>query len=397
MAATAPLKYRVYEPWRAPRQEEYVLRALRANDLTYRGATVRRFEEAVAARVGAKYCLATCNGTGALYTAYRAAFGAAKSKLWDYVAVSPLTYAATASQLLLQGFSPFYVDCDASFQLDAEALEQALRAYPDRFRGVVVPSVYADAPDMTDVLAVAKRYGVPVVEDAAEAFGCVQQGKFVGTIGAAGVFSFFANKVVTTGEGGALVTDDEGLYRDAVDFANHRTGRDYEHHGPGCNFRMPALSAAVGLAQLEAMDDVIARKQRIAAFYRRVVQAEAVVPARVEASSEWMPVFVLPERLAYTAFREVCEAGGVETRPTFKPLHRMRGFAPLGHLSACPVADSLRGFILPCHPGLTGGDLEYIAAAANAALGATHDGEQLRDDGDRGPLLRGGVVCGLRP
>lgn len=345
-----------------------MLDCLRRNELTYRGETVTRFERAVAGFLGVKHCLATCNGTAALYAAYKTAFGCL-SEVGEprYVAVSPMTYAATVSQLVLLGFTPLYVDCLESFQMNPHRLVDALDRFERQLCGVVVPAVYADAPDMAWLRKVCDVYKVPLVEDAAEAFGCLQQGRAVGTFGDFGCFSFFANKVVTTGEGGCVVTNDDNLAERVRRFANHCTGRNYWHDGAGCNFRMPALSAAVGLAQLEEADDIIASKRFIAAFYREHLKAAPVRPSGTERSSEWMPVFRLPGWLEYEELRSRCETLGVETRPTFKPLHKMpglRGFDPFG----CPVAESLRGFILPCHPALEEGDLEAIVEAVNAVL-----------------------------
>lgn len=367
---TVGVKYRVYEPHRAANQQKYVLDCLERNELTHRGETVSRFEEKLGEFLGVKHVIATCNGTAALYAAYQVAFPYLVA-LGDpvYVAVSPMTYAATVSQLVLAGFTPLYIDCKPNFQMDEDLLERAVTRFGRQLYGVVVPAVYANAPDMGRVRDLCRDRNVPLVEDAAEAFGCFRDEKAVGTFGAVGTFSFFANKVITTGEGGCLVTDDDAVAGQLRDFINHRTRRNYWHDGPGCNFRMAALPAAVGLAQLEDVREVIARKQRVADAYRARVEAEAVADGWVDESSEWMPVFRLPAWLDYETFRERCEVAGVETRPTFKPLHRMPGFR--GHNPyGCPVAESLRGFILPCHPGLEGSDLDEIIDAANAALEA---------------------------
>lgn len=365
---TVGVKYRVYEPYRAKNQQKYVLECLERNELTYRGETVSRFEERLAEFLGVKHVLATCNGTAALYAAYGEAFRALRvvgEKA--FVAVSPMTYAATVSQLILQGFTPLYIDCCDDFQMDVDVLQRAVQRFGCQLFGVVVPAVYANAPDMGRIRDICRSHRLPLVEDAAEAFGCIQRGKAVGTFGDLGCFSFFANKVVTTGEGGCVVTDNDELAERVRHFSNHCTGRNYFHDGAGCNFRMPALPAAIGLAQLEEVEEIIEEKQAIARFYRDEVRATPVLPSGTERSSEWMPVFRLPGWLDYEELRSKCEAGGVETRPIFKPLHRLPGF--YGHNPyGCPVAESLRGFILPCHPSLRGGDLEEIVDVVNSVL-----------------------------
>jgi perosamine synthetase len=358
--ASLTKRYRVYEPRVAKNQKAYVNDALDRNELTFRGGYVPRFEKALAAKLGAKHVVATTNGTVSLLALYHTLFPP------KAVVVTPsMTYAATVSQLKLLGMMPLYVDCDRQFQMDVDQLRTALRTM--HVDGVVLPCLYADAPNLTEVMGLCYRYDVPLIIDAAEAFLCTQGGVDVGKFGAAASYSFFANKVITSGEGGCVTTGNENLAGKVRLFCNQATTGNYQHVGVGSNFRMTNLQAAVGLAQLEEVEEILIRKRAIAGAYRNMLDGrfEAVVPTRVW-SSEWMPVFRLPGK-HYLAFREHCDADGVEVRPCFYPVHEMSGFeglTPFDLAVSKQLADS--HFILPCHPGLEMGDLEYIVGVANA-------------------------------
>jgi perosamine synthetase len=346
----------------AANQTAYVLDCLRRNELSYRGFWVPRFEEKLAECLGVKHVVATCNGTLSLLAVYRQVFDRASP--WNYVVVPTTTYAATVSQLILAGFTPLYIDCDDGFRADLNQLDDALRRY--LVAGVVIPTLYADGPDMSEAVRLCQKRGVPLVEDAAEAFACAQGTKFLGTFGAAGSFSFFANKVVTSGgEGGCVATNDNGVAARVRRFVNQGTVGGYRHLEPGTNARMTAIQAAIGCAQLEDLPTILERKRAIARFYRSNIKFKAVTP-RTTQSSEWMPVFQLPFA-TYEDFRQHCERRGVEVRPTFPPIHQMPGFA--GH-QPFDLWTSLwlesRHFIVPCFPDLSRTELERVADVVNS-------------------------------
>jgi perosamine synthetase len=353
--ATPDVRYRVYEPVVARNQLRYVHHAMVRNELTHHGHFVSDFERLVSEALCVKHCVATANGSVSLFALYKTLF----RNRSGFVAVPTMTYAATVAQLVLAGYRPVYYDCTPDFQADLDQLGRLLKMYV--LAGAVVAPLYADAPDLAEARRMCDRAGVPLVEDAAQAFLCRRQGKPVGTFGLAGSFSFYANKVVTTGEGGCLVTDDDKLAGVLRGFCNQFAMRNYEHAFVGSNFRMTNLQAAVGCAQLEAAADIVRRKQAVARFYRGALRFGAVVPSGVEFSTEWMPLFRLPGP-CYERFRAHCEARGVEVRPCFRPLHRMSGFDGIEPLPLA-VSESLvdRFFVPPCHPGLSDGDLAEVA------------------------------------
>ncbi len=350
--------YRVYEPWVSGCQGTFVMDAINRNELTFRGDYVGRFEKDLKGALGAGHAVATMNGTVSLFALYKTLF-----RPGQRVAVPTMTYAATVSQLILAGLEPVYYDCDQNFQADVQGIEVILQRYD--VDGLVVAPLYADAPDLHLLKSICFDLKIPFIVDAAEAFACKYRGREVGAWGDAASYSFFANKVVTTGEGGCVTTDIADIADRVRLFCNQGTKGNYMHEVVGSNFRMTNLQAAVGCAQLMDLGKIVSRKRDIAAYYRANLRFDAVVP-RIEDSSEWMPLFRLPSA-NYEAFRLHCEAAGVEVRPCFNPVHRMpgcRGEAPFG----TKVADAMVGhyFILPCHPGLTDEDLGNIVAAANS-------------------------------
>ncbi len=357
------LIYRVYEPWIATYQSWNVNDALAKNELSYRGEYVGKFEKAICEALKVKHCIATANGSVSLFAIYRCLFNSTRR----YVVVPSMTYAATVSQIILAGFRPLYIDCDTNFQANIGQIEIALRFIPS-IAGIVIPTLYADAPDLDHIRKICDEHETPMVEDAAEAFYCKTDAeRFVGTYGHASSFSFFANKIITTGEGGCVVTDNDELAERIRLFCNQNTTGGYIHQGIGTNFRLSNLPAAVGVAQMDDVRCIVKRKQEIASYYRKHLQFEAITP-RVYSSSEWMPLFKLPIDLMYEKFRLYCESYGVEVRPSFYPIHSMNGFEGYAPFFL-PVTDSLAGrhFILPCHPALEDNDLAYIVKVANSA------------------------------
>lgn len=353
---------RVYTPWVAANQKKYVCEALDDNLLTFHGRFVERFERQVAAYVGARHAVAVANGSVALYALYDC-LGLRRK----VVVTAALTYAATVAQLLLLDNAVLLVDCDDRLQLDADALDRVL--WGRGVAAVVVPPLYADLPDMRRVALACRDHNVLLVEDAAEGFGCRRDGRHAGTFGRGGTFSFFANKVVTCGEGGAVVTDDDALAAALRKYVNQGVAGRFWHDSVGTNFRMTNLQAAVGSAQMEEVGEIVARKRALAAAYRADLHPAfgRVVPAAE--SAEWMPVFRLPPGRHYGEFERWMAARGVETRPAFTPVHRMPAFAgrvavPHGAPAAEAVPD--RHFLLPASPGLTRREVDVVVAAANA-------------------------------
>jgi perosamine synthetase len=333
-------------------EKEYVTRAIESGYVSTAGPLIGEFEERFAACVGARYAVATVNGTSAIHLALRL-LGIGPG---DEVIVPALTFVGTVNPVVYVGATPVAVDVDPlTWNIGVEALEQAIT---ERTRAVIPVHLYGNPADMTAVGETARRYGLYIIEDAAEALGAAYQNRHVGTFGDVGVFSFNGNKVITAGGGGMLVTKDPALAERARLLVNQ--GRapgitEFEHQEIGYNYRLTNLQAALGLAQMERLPEFLAVKGRNAALYRELLAGEAGLVWQRElgdARSSWWLFSVLVDAEQHGGDRvtvaDKLRAAGVQARPLFKPLTQQSPYRKLGW-RACPVAESLhaRGISLP--------------------------------------------------
>ncbi len=321
-------------------------RVAEAIDSTYVssvGAFVNRFEEAVAAFVGARHAVATVNGTAALHVALRVA----GVQPGDLVVTQALTFVATTNAITYCGAEPVFVDVEEeTLGMDPQALQAWLRQYATVRQGVCVErasgrAVRACVPMHTlghparigAIAEICAEWGLALVEDAAEALGSMCHGRHAGTFGRLGVFSFNGNKVITTGGGGMIVTDDEALARRArhlTTTAKRPHAWAFEHDEVGYNYRLPNLNAAFGVAQMERLPALLASKREVAAAYAQAAQRHGwcFVPEPVGARSNyWLNALRLPDVAARDVFLQATNAAGVMTRPLWTPMHRLPMYA----------------------------------------------------------------------
>jgi perosamine synthetase len=335
------------------------------------GAFIARFETEFAAFCGAPHAVAVSNGTAAMHLALAAA-GIGPG---DEVLVPTLTFVATANAVRYTGATPVFVDAEsATWQMDPRDL--AARVTP-RARAIVPVHLYGHPCDMDPILATAKRHGLVVIEDAAEAHGARCRGRRVGALGDVGCFSFYGNKIITTGEGGMCVTDDAALADRLRLFRDHGMDpkRSYWHEVIGFNYRMTNLQAAVGVAQTRKMLGFIEKKRQIARWYA-VCLAPLARAGRLRLHPEaawarnvyWMYSVILGEASpTLDVVRSRLADRGVDSRPFFHPIHTLPPYATGQRL---PVAEQLasHGLNLPSGVGLTQAEVERVAQALFQAL-----------------------------
>lgn len=248
-------------------EEKAVLEVLRSKSLfRYYGPEVlgkaSEFERRFAARIGSRHALALNSGTSALKCALYAA-GVTRG---DTVLVPAFSYIATADVVLSLGATPVYVEIDETMTLDPNDLRAKLQAWQGVMpKAICVVHLFGVPADLDAILAISNEFGIPVIEDCAQSCGAMYRGKTVGQFGAAGIFSFQLNKVITAGEGGAIVTDDPALFDKAVRLHDHGNHRGNEAAGEPCigeGFRIGEMSAALLLAQLGRLDDIQSRLRR---------------------------------------------------------------------------------------------------------------------------------------
>jgi perosamine synthetase len=354
----------VFAPWLSENVRRYVLDCVDSGWISSLGAYVGRFEREFARFCEAEHAVATSNGTTALHLAL-ATVGVGPG---DEVLVPDLTFVATANVVRYTGATPVLVDAHpVTWTLDPE---DARRKVTPRTRAVIPVHIYGHPVDLDPVLELAARHGLAVVEDAAEAHGARYKGRRVGALGRVGAFSFYGNKIVTTGEGGMLVTNDAALAERATFLRDHAMDpkRRYYHPEIGFNYRMTNIQAAIGCAQLEQVETILDRRKAIAAAYQAGLAGIPGLtgpPAESWAESVYWMYSVLVEPafgLDRDAVRDGLRARGIDSRPFFVPLHEL---PPHRVAAPFPVATALsrRGINLPSGTGLA---LDEIATVCRA-------------------------------
>jgi perosamine synthetase len=360
-------------PWLDGREEELVLDVLRSGRLSL-GPTIDSFEEAFAETVGAPYAAAVSSGTAGLHLlCVTAGVGPG-----DEVITSPYSFVASANCATYQGAIPVFADVDPrTLNLDPAAVENALT---ERTRAVVAVDIYGYPCELDELRAICDRQGIALIEDACEALGARYKGERVGSHGPPAVFAFYPNKQLTTGEGGMVTThskDEWRLLRSLRNQGRADSGGWLEHVRLGFNYRIDDVRAAIGLAQLEKLDEILERRAVVAARYAELLSdvEDVTVPCADDAAHErswFVYVVAVPAGSDREAVIGALEARGVASARYLPCIHlqpymRERfGFAP----GLCPVAEdaSARTLALPFHALLEEDDQAYVATALREAL-----------------------------
>jgi pyridoxal phosphate-dependent aminotransferase EpsN len=376
----SPEDIRIYlsPPHMSGREEALVAEAFASNWIAPLGPFVARFEREFADAVGAKHALALSSGTAALHLALMEA-GVRPD---DEVLVSTLTFAATVNPIVYLGARPVFIDSEPSSwnmdpQLLAEEMERRARAgtLP---RAVVVVHLYGQSADMDTIMRICDAYGVPVIEDAAEALGASCRGRAPGTFGASGVYSFNGNKIITTSGGGMLVSDNGDLIHHARKIATQArdAGPHYQHSEIGYNYRLSNLLAAVGVAQMEVLEERVAARRRNFAYYESALGGLPGLSFMPEAPwgthTRWLScITVDPAEFGVDreALRLELEASGIEARPLWKPMHLQPVFAEYDSVGGDFAAGLFQhGLCLPSGSSLTEGDLDEVSSCIRAVF-----------------------------
>lgn len=373
----------VNEPLLNGNERKYLLECLDTGWISSEGPFVKKFEEQFAARVGRKHGVAVTNGSAAL----DAAVAALQLSPGDEVILPAFTIISCAAAIVREKAIPVVVDCDPrTWNMDAARIEERITP---RTKAIMVAHIYGLPTDMQPVLALAKKYNLRVIEDAAEMHGQTYtfsdgRQQLCGSFGDLSTFSFYPNKHITTGEGGMIVTDDDAL---AARLRNIRNlffdpNRRYIHEELGYNLRMTNLQAALGVAQLERLDDFVARKRRMGAMYTELLSGlDDLIDLPVERTPYaeniyWVYGITLKDAVPFDAVAAIQKLKelGVGARHFFWPIHKqpvlqkMGLFAGETQLNAERLAQ--RGFYIPSGMALT--DEQIEAAAQRVKHMLTH-------------------------
>lgn len=366
----------VNEPILSPNATTYVMDCMKSGWISSAGSYISRFEESFAAYVGVAHAVTTTSGTTALHLAV-ASLGIGPT---DEVIMPDLTIISCPLSVLYTGATPVFVDVDpVTFTIDPARIEEKITK---RTSAIMVVHLYGHPCDMDPIMALAKKYKLAVIEDAAEAHGAVYKGKKVGSIGSIGIFSFYANKIVTSGEGGMVVTNDTRLAKRArllKDLA-HSPRRRFWHEHIGYNYRMTNLSAAIGLAQLESIDTYIEKKKWMAREYAKElhnVPFLTLPPHESWAQSVyWMYALTLTRDapVSKNEVRNRLKDRGIDTRDFFFPLHTqpiLRQFVRKNDRFPVSTGASANGFYVPSGLAITKKQIHTVAQTLQNVLTAS--------------------------
>ncbi len=347
----------VNEPSLGDKEFQYAAECLKTGWISSAGKFIGDFEERWAEYCGMKYGVAVSNGTAAL----QVAIGCLGLKPGDEVIMPTFTIISCALAAIYNGVEPVLVDADpGTWTMDVSQIESKITS---RTKAIMPVHIYGHPCDMESIWELAKKYNLFVIEDAAEAHGAEYKGKRCGGLGDISCFSFYANKIITTGEGGMVLTNNEEFAEKARSLRNlcFRQDRRFYHTELGHNFRMTNIQAAIGLAQLERVDELVQKKRWIGQIYNERLDNVPGLILPVEESWAknvyWMYAVVLEENIGMEAieFMERLREHGIDTRPFFLGIHEQPVFNQMGLFKdeRYPVAEMIarKGLYLPS--GLT--------------------------------------------
>lgn len=365
----------VNEPLLDGNEKKYLNQCLETGWISSEGPFVKQFEKQFAARVGRKHGIAVCNGSMAL----DAAVVALGIGCGDEVILPTFTIISCAAAIVRAGAVPVVVDCDPhTWNMDVGLIETRITP---QTKAIMVVHIYGLPVDVDPVVALAETYGLRIIEDAAEMHGQTYKGRPCGSFGDISTFSFYPNKHVTTGEGGMIVTDDDDLAERCRSLRNlcFQPHRRFVHEELGWNLRMSNLQAAVGVAQLERLDEFVARKRRMGQRYTELLSdvpgLELPVPRTDYAENiYWVYGLVLKDEMPFDAEEAMqrLHQREIGSRPFFWPMHEQPVFRKMELFAgeSCPVAERIarRGFYIPSGLALTDAQIERVAHAVREVM-----------------------------
>lgn len=357
-------------PYLAGKEETYIIDAVRSGWISSAGKYIEKFENEFASFCGRKFGVSTTNGTTALHLSLLS-LGIGKE---DEVILPDFTMISSLFAVLYCKAKPVFVDVEEeTWNINPELIEKKITK---NTKAIMPVHIYGHPAKMDAIIRIANKYGLKIIEDAAEAHGAEYFNKKCGGIGDIGCFSFFANKIITTGEGGMIVTDDEKIAEDVRYFRNLcfpvNGPRNYLHENLGYNFRLTNIQAAIGLAQLEKIVDYINMRRNNARLYNELLKGIPGIQTPIEREGSknvyWMyAITVNPREFGLTRDELMTKLRdrGIDTRMFFKPLHSQPVFKKLGIIDKdeYPVTERIAriGLYLPSSSSLSKEQITFIA------------------------------------
>ena len=353
----------VFEPVMTGNEEKYVLECLKSNWISAFGKYNEKLEEGFARYCDVKHGIGVTSGTAALHVAV----AALKLGKGDEVIVSNFTMIAPALAVAYQGAKPVFVDAEPkSWTMDVSKIEEKITK---RTKAILPVHIYGHPCDMDPIMEIARKYNLHVIEDAAEAHGALYRGKKIGSFGDINAFSCYSNKILTTGEGGMAVTDNDELAERARDLRNFCFDKErrFIHKEIGFKYSLSNVLAAIGVAQLERIEDIIKKKREIARRYNKILGETEGITLPYESKDVrnvyWMYGILLDDKFGVSRdkLKEELYKVGVDTRFFFTGMHKQPVFKASAS-GSYPVSENLEknGLYLPSAVSLTEEQVRYV-------------------------------------
>ncbi len=349
-------------------ERRYIDEVFASNYIAPLGAFVDRFEKAVCDFTGAKAAAATSSGTAAIHLALRLA-GVEEG---DRVLASTFTFIGSVAPILYQKAEPIFIDSDESWNADPALVEEAIKKeHPKAF---ILTHLYGQCAKVDEIAEICERYGVTLIEDAAESLGATLHGRHTGTFGRFGIYSFNGNKIITTSGGGMLVSDDIAATERAKKLATQarEPAPWYQHEELGYNYRMSNVLAAIGVGQMEVLAERIEKKRKIFEWYKEalgeVEELEWMPEIPGSLGNRWLTTLIF-KRSDPLKIIEALEAENIESRPLWKPMHLQPLFEGT-KMYGGKVSERLfaSGICLPSGTAMTQSDIDRVAAVIRRHL-----------------------------
>ncbi|UPT77647.1 UDP-N-acetylbacillosamine transaminase [Sulfurovum sp. XGS-02] len=309
-------------PHMSGKEQQYIAEVFESNYIAPLGAFVNRFEESIKTYTGSLNALALSSATAGLHLTLRV-LGVSEG---DYVLASSFTFIGSVNAILYQNANPIFVDSDESWNISPKLLKEAILKAPKKPKALIVTHLYGQVCKLDEIIAICKEEGIFLIEDAAESLGASYHGRQSGTFGDMGVYSFNGNKILTTSGGGMLVSDNQE-WVDKARFLSTQAKEDYlhyEHKEVGYNYRMSNVLAAIGVAQMEVLDEHVNRRREIFDIYQNILGAyeEIQFMPEIEGSrgNRWLSTLTF-NRTDPIKVINLLEGANIESRPLWKPMH----------------------------------------------------------------------------
>ena len=346
-------------------ETEYIQEAFDTNWIAPLGKNVNEFEKELAEKVGSRAAAALSSGTASIHMALKAA-GVGEG---DIVFCQSLTFSATANPIIYQNAVPVFIDSDyETWNMCPKALKKAFAKYPN-VKAVIVVHLYGLSADIDKIMELCKKHNVTLIEDAAESLGTLYKGKYTGTFGDYGIFSFNGNKIITTSGGGMLICKSEEKIAKVRFWATQARdqARHYQHSELGFNYRMSNVVAGIGRGQLKVLDQRVKQKKYIYDFYKRELeglQGIKFMPINDwDEPNYWLSCITLTGKVRPLDIMLALEKENIESRPIWKPMHLQPFYEKYAYIGG-DVSERLfeNGVCLPSDTKMTDGDLERVVS-----------------------------------